>query len=98
MKKPIIFIAFANDKVDDTRYLRNLSAELHAIRMWMLQAESNGLCKLVERTSMTVADIIEVFENPKYKDRIAIFHYGGHADGFSLLLESSSGSNTMTDK
>lgn len=98
MKKPVIFIALANDKVDETRYLRNLSAELHAIRTWILQAEADGLCELVERTSVTVADIIEVFENPKYKDRIAVFHYGGHADGFSLLLESATGSNAMTDK
>lgn len=98
MKKPVIFLAFANDKVDETRYLRNLSVELHAIRTWLLQAEADGLCELVERMSVTVSDIIEVFENPKYKDRIGVFHYGGHADGFSLLLENADGTNSITNK
>ena len=31
MPKPVIFLAFANDREDNARYLRNLTQELHQI-------------------------------------------------------------------
>ena len=39
-----------------------------------------------------------MFSGIRYMVRIAIFHYGGHANGFSLLLESEDGKNTATNK
>ena len=45
--------------------------------------------ELVERSSATAAQIVEVFQS--YGDRIAIFHYAGHADDYSLLLETAQG-------
>lgn len=96
--KPVIFLAFANDKVDNTTYLRNLSAEMHGIRKALAEAVSSGLCELVERSSASVADILDVFQDPVYASRISIFHYGGHANGFSLLLESEDGSKVLTHK
>ena len=96
--KPVIFLAFANDKVDDALFLRNLSQEMHGIRRSLAEAESKGLCEIVERSSVTIGDILDVFQNPQYTSRIAIFHYGGHADGFSLLLEKEDGTNSKTHR
>jgi WD40 repeat protein len=96
--KPIIFFAFANDKVDEAAYLRNLSAEMHGVRKALGEAVRNGLCEVIERTSATISDIIDVFQDPVYGSRIAIFHYGGHADEFRLLLESEIGGNAAAHK
>ncbi len=96
--KPVIFLAFANDKTDNTAYLRNLSLEQHGIRKALAKAVSSGLCEIVERSSARISDIIDVFQDPIYGPRISIFHYGGHANGFSLLLESNDGSKSITHK
>ena len=90
-KKPVIFLAFANDKVDDAMYLRNLPKELHQVREALQPAVKAGLCEVVERTSATVNDIFDTFQDPYYQDRIAIFHYGGHAGGDQLMLETLEG-------
>nr|MCU0391159.1 CHAT domain-containing protein [Thermoflexibacter sp.] len=101
--KPIIFLAFANDKVDNARYLRNLPLELDGIRKALQPAVKEGLCELIERANVSIEQIFDVFQT--YQDRIAIFHYGGHADGYQLLLEtltvatsSVSGSNVGDNK
>lgn len=96
--KPVIFLVFANDKVDNTQYLRNLSAESHGINKALEAAARSGLCDVVEKYSASVDDIVDVFTDPRYKSRISIFHYGGHANGFSLLLESIDGSKNLTHK
>ncbi len=97
--KPVIFLAFANEKVDNALFLRKLSLETSGIRHALSEAERSGLCELVIRTSATVADILDVFQDPLMGNRISIFHYGGHANGFSLLLESEDGkSNMATNK
>lgn len=85
--KPIIFLAFANDKVDNARYLRNLPLELDGIRKVLQPAVKEGLCEVIERANVSIEQIFDIFQT--YKERIAIFHYGGHADGYQLLLESS---------
>lgn len=96
--KPVIFLAFANDKVDNALYLRNLSAEMHGIRKALSEAINKDLCDLVERSSASIADIVDVFQDPNYGPRISIFHYGGHANGFSLLLEKLDGQKELTHK
>jgi len=50
-------------------------------------AEQAGLCEVVVRKNCKAGDIFKVFQDPKYRNRIAIFHYGGHANGYQLLLE-----------
>jgi hypothetical protein len=91
--KPVIFLAFANDRVDDAAYLRNLPKELDGIRKALYRAQEAGLCEVVERANATVENILNVFQDRKYRDRISIFHYGGHANGYQLLLESAEGEN-----
>jgi hypothetical protein len=90
-KLPVIFLTFANDKVDDALYLRNLPKELNAIRTALVKAEKAGLCEVIERTACTVEDIFDTFQDPRYEDRIAMFHYGGHASGSQLMLETLDG-------
>lgn len=91
--KPVIFLAFANDKVDYARYLRNLPIELDGIRKALEPAQEAGLCEVVERANCTLENIIDIFQ--KYQDRVALFHYGGHADGYQLLLEQLDGSHAV---
>ena len=91
--KPVIFLAFANDRVDDAAYLRNLPKELDGIRKALYRAQEAGLCEVVERANVTVENILNVFQDQRYRNRIAIFHYGGHANGYQLLLEATDGGN-----
>lgn len=94
LSKPVVFLAFANDKQNDALYLRNLPVELHGLRQALQPAVRAGLCEVVERTAVTINDIFDVFQDPYYKDRIAIFHYGGHASGHNLVLENLDGSHS----
>jgi Leucine-rich repeat (LRR) protein len=93
--KPIIFLAFANDKVDTARYLRNLPREMDGIRKALQRAVQAELCEVIERANVTVENILDIFQDANYKDRIAIFHYGGHADGYQLLLEQTDGTHAV---
>jgi hypothetical protein len=87
---PVILLAFANDR--EGRFLRSIAEEHRLIKSALSPLEDRGLLKLVELPNATAKDIFEAFR--KYKDRIEVFHYGGHAEDLSLLL---SGSNTPLD-
>ena len=49
------------------------------------------MCEVVNEASSNLSDIKRIFQDPEYKDRIAIFHYGGHASSLELQLEEESG-------
>ncbi len=85
--KPMIFLAFANDKGDHTKYLRNLPAEHNGIREALQEAQKQDLCEVIERANLTAKQFVDVFQDSRYRDRIAVFHFGGHADGYQLLPE-----------
>lgn len=87
--KPVIFLAFAQDRTEGGAYLRNLPLELDGIRKALQKARQAGLCDVVERSNTSVEHILDVFQ--EYQDRLAVFHFGGHADSYALLLESLSG-------
>jgi hypothetical protein len=97
--KPVIFLAFANDRcdADASRYLRNLPEEARRLRQALACAEQAGLCEVVVRQNATAADVLDVFQDPRHRDRVAVFHYGGHADGYRVLLESASGQLSAAD-
>jgi len=97
-QKPVIFLAFANDRVDNAAYLRNLPKELREIRGALEEAKNEGLCEVVERSNASVEDILDVFQDDAYKKRIALFHYGGHANGYQLLLESLAGGHAAAHR
>ena len=88
---PIIFLAFANDRDDRTRYLRNLAEEARRLREALAPAERAGLCQVVVRQNATVREIFDVFQDAQTRNRVAVFHYAGHADSYELLLTMGSG-------
>ena len=71
---------------------------MHGIRNALSEAVNKGLCDVVERSSASISDIVDVFQDPNLGPRISIFHYGGHANGFSLLLEKLDGKQELTHK
>jgi len=64
-----------------------LPEELRQLQAILEAAEGKGLCKLVVRPNAELKQIFETFT--EHRDRVAIFHYGGHAGGDRLFLESS---------
>ncbi len=95
--RPVIFLAFANDRDDTVGYLRNLPDEARRLREVLEAAERAGLCEVVVRTNSTAGDLFKVFQDPRYRNRVAILHYGGHANGYQLLLESAAGQSATAD-
>lgn len=96
LPRPVVFLAFANDRADRARYLRNLPEEMRQLRALFDAPAVAGLCELVVRSNATLPDILDVLQDERYRDRIAVFHFGGHADGLQLLLESTTGSAAAT--
>ena len=90
--KPVIFLAFANDLTVGGQYLHNLRNEHMGFRNALQKARQEGLCELEVLSNTTIKDMINVFQD--YQDRIAIFHYGGHAERHELLLESLTGEHS----
>jgi len=94
---PVILLAFANDREETVGYLRNLPDEARRLRDVLEGAAQQGLCEVVVRSNSTADDIFKVFQDPTYRNRIAILHYGGHANGYQLLLESAAGQAAAAD-
>ena len=96
-RKPVILLTFANDRLDGVSYLRNLPEEARRLRAALEPAECAGLCELVVRQNATAADVLDALQDGRYRDRVAVFHFGGHADGYRLLLESAAGRIAAAD-
>jgi hypothetical protein len=86
--EPLVFLAFANEQ-GRSNCLRDLPEEVRVLKATLQEAEDPGLSKLVVRTNVTL-DVIKG-EFRRHGARVAIFHFGGHADTDRLLLEASSG-------
>ena len=86
--KPVVFLAFANEQ-EGWRYLRNLPEESRQLQSILQGAKDRNLCELEVRTNVTLSEIDEVFR--RHVSRVAIFHFGGHADAERLLMESAGG-------
>lgn len=93
MPRPVILLAFANEQSAGGVYLRNLPQELRRLKSVLDRAGDVGLCEVEILSNATLSQIFDTFQKPKYRNRIAIFHYGGHADSFELLLEGESGAS-----
>lgn len=88
---PVVFLAFANERLGQAGHLRNLAREQRGVREALLIAERAGLCEVVERSNAMLEDIWGVFQDPRYRGRVAVFHFGGHASSASILLNSGFG-------
>ncbi len=89
--QPIVFFAFANDRAEGVRYLRNLPEEQRNLRRAMAAAPA----EVVERGNATADEIFDVFQHTRYRDRVAVFHFGGHAGSAELILENSAGRSAV---
>lgn len=79
--RPVIFLAFANDQ---DAYLGNLQREEDLIYASLQQAHDSGYIEIYNRGRATTDDIFAQFT--RFRDRVAIFHYGGHANSSKLRL------------
>jgi WD40 repeat protein len=86
---PVILLVFANERQDDTQYLRALPDECRAVQAALDPAVRAGLCEVRVLSNATIDDLFAALQDDRYRDRIAILHYGGHAGSFELLLEES---------
>lgn len=85
MATPVILLAFANDR--QGQFLRQISGEQRAISQALDDLRRKGLCEVIVLSDAKIEDIRDAFRN--YRGRIRIFHYGGHADDYQLILDSS---------
>ena len=86
METPVIYLAFANDK---DSYLDLLKEESRHLKAALGDIDHKEYIKLVREESAQIDDIFKACTD--YKDRLAIFHYAGHAGGTHLQLETGSG-------
>ncbi len=83
---PIIFLTFANDPDAHLDLLKEESRRLYGA---LEELDRKEYLKLIREESAQIKDIFAAFN--KNKDRIAIFHYAGHAEGTKLHLEEGAG-------
>lgn len=87
---PIFLLAYANERVELANHLRNLSYEINRIRDTLKPAEIRGYCQVLFEPNASADRIFSIFQDPNYRNRIAVFHYAGHANNYQLLLETAS--------
>ncbi len=81
MAIPVIFLAFAND---EDQHLPLLEEERRRVSGHLLPLASKNYFQLYTEPSARIQDITRNII--QFKDRIHIFHYGGHAESEQLLL------------
>ncbi len=91
---PVFFFAFANDRASETRYLRNLADEENQVREALDKARRAGLCHYEPRFNATADKVWNVFNDPEFTGRIAVFHFAGHAGEKEIVLETPEGSTS----
>ena len=89
---PVLVLAFANERIQG-RYLRKLTVEMKNILDALEPAVQKGRVFIKLIPAATQKEIVEVFQDEWYHNRVSIFHYAGHADEDELWLESSDGGN-----
>ncbi len=90
--KPIIILAFSNDQ---DAYLRMIVRERKNIFKALQNYHDKGSIQVHKEENTSIEDMFDLFN--RYSDRIAIFHYGGHASGTHLQLEAGAGTAEMAD-
>ena len=89
-RTPIVFLAFANSKKEG--YLSQLILESKEIYDLLLPLKKEGQIDLLREHHTDHETIPSRLVD--FKSRIAIFHYGGHADGQHLFFEDQAGHST----
>lgn len=86
-KLPVLLFAFANDKQTPTGYLDQLVTEREAIEEALRQIESDGLCQVELIPDARLDSIVKTFQ--RFKNRVVLFHFAGHANEYELILETA---------
>ncbi|MEZ5039549.1 MAG: hypothetical protein R2828_06645 [Saprospiraceae bacterium] len=82
MPKPIVYLAFANDRDDHLALLKQESRQLMSTLSGLHDKQA---IEVYRDESTSVEDLIESFN--RFDGRLAVFHYGEHAGGSGLQLE-----------
>lgn len=91
---PVIYLTFANEqRGSPNMFLRNLKVEREAIREIFQDAESDKEVEVIVDPDVTQTHVFRTFQGKRYRDKINIFHYGGHADSDELFFEADAGGN-----
>lgn len=90
--KPLIILAFSNDQ---DAYLDMIVQERKLIFKALQQHHDQGYIQVHKEENTSITDLFDLFT--RYSDRIAIFHYGGHASGTHLQLEAGAGNAERAD-
>lgn len=85
--KPVIFLTFAN--AAEEGYLKQLKKESALLRDLFLPLHQRDRIELLREESLDSTELPKLLN--QYKDRIALFHYGGHAHGEGVSLEDGAG-------
>ena len=85
-EKPIILLAFG-----EATQRPNLRAEATELGDIFQQSELGRLCEVVERQNASIAELFDLCQNPDFWRRLAIFHFGGHAQSGAAFLEPLNG-------
>ena len=73
---PVVLLAFAND---EGNHLDNLVRERKTISDALSSFEDNSYIRLHVEDDAGIDDLFGLFD--RFTDQVAMFHYGGHADG-----------------
>lgn len=85
---PVILLAFAND---EGNHLDNLVRERKTISDALGTFEDNSYIRLHVEDDAGIDDLFGLFD--RFTGQVAMFHYGGHASGTALDLETAGGAN-----
>ena len=94
---PVILLAFANPYLRDYAPLEWLIDEARDLRAVLQPAARAGRCELVEIPNATLKEVLDAFQDPHYRGRIAVFHFAGHGGPDRLLLEERTGTALAAD-
>ena len=86
MSIPVILMGFANDPGN---HLAMLTRERKAICGALSSYEDQRFIRVQAEASAGLDDLFGLFN--RFTGQVAIFHYGGHADGTALQLETPGG-------
>ena len=78
---PVILITFANAKPP---YLKALVEERKSIKNIFISLDARGVLQVIPESDTTTKDIALYLSN--YRERLIIFHFGGHANADQLFL------------
>lgn len=94
---PVIFLAFSGVAVGDYIPLPRLADEASQLRAVFRSAKRAGQCDFELLENATLTQILDTFQDPDLHDRIVVFHYAGHADSYSLLLQEAKGKDVLVN-